>query len=970
MKNIATKLLISIASLALAACSVEPVQVEVQAEEQVHTLELKAYVPDAPAAKVSVAPTGKVTWSSGDEIALYNSAGKKFRATLSSGAGTSEGTFTCSNFSGSAGAVAVYPYELAGDEPGTVVLAWRSARSDAVPALMASHFSSSGSNPAELYFRHIAPVIDITLHDIPAYACAMVVVAGDKRICGTLAFDAATLGPLQTEELRSSRMITFPYGAGYGTDLHFRIAVPAGDYSSLSIGLMDGDESFIEGLESIKFGTSSRSLSAADYLVMPPLDIRSRCTRSTAIRKVQGVSWAAGNLIAQAGGATSEGFQTGWRLASQQYEFLGWDTVSSATSATFTQSATAFDRFNWGGLAGDAWRPDAGYMLPTEAKYNISGRIFSADSGDAATLDASEKSGNARFATPAGGSMATGSSLHGDVAFWASKGQYRMPTASEMVLLRCGESAGTASGKAGYVLRGGNRIYGVLLTTTPSWESSVKASDAEAVELTEADLEAGLFLPKTGRGRYISGGNTSLINYVNAQGYYRTSIFSGLNLTDYPSCDHSTTVLGFRAANSCDYGYTTNLNSDAAWGLGHVQKCLAIRPVLVTEDSGTESEPLPQPDAGSLPAWSEGYLDIHAINSARGECTFVILPDGTSMMIDAGEVWTSAGDYVDRKPSSKLRSYKVYSAYAKYFLAATGHDKLDYFVASHYHTDHIGSHRDAFGTAGNGYCRTGVMGVYEELPFIKLIDRCGPSGTPATTDYSEAVYQDFRQFAQYRQEVDGLQWYAVNLNASGNYKKQVALKYDNSYDCTVYNLGANGKYWNGSGFSTYETIYENPSSIVQLISYGNFDYLTSGDCGNQSDILYLVASGLGKKVEAMKAGHHLYYNTFDYRTAAILQPKVTVAQIFDKDKPGDPAFSYYNQYGDVFCTNIHPGRLDNSLELKGGTQVVGLAGKVRDYNGHIVIRVLPGGNEFYVYKLRDTDFSYTVEATYGPYSCH
>lgn len=43
---------------------------------------------------------------------------------------------------------------------------------------------------------------------------------------------------------------------------------------------------------------------------------------------------------------------------------------------------------------------------------------------------------------------------------------------------------------------------------------------------------------------------------------------------------------------------------------------------------------------------------------------------------------------------------------------------------------------------------------------------------------------------------------------------------------------------------------------------------------------------------------------------------------------------------------------------------------VRDYGGHFVIRVSPGGSQFYVYKLRDTDFSYSVEATYGPYSCH
>ena len=36
----------------------------------------------------------------------------------------------------------------------------------------------------------------------------------------------------------------------------------------------------------------------------------------------------------------------------------------------------------------------------------------------------------------------------------------------------------------------------------------------------------------------------------------------------------------------------------------------------------------------TLPAWSEGYLDIHTISTGRGECLFLILPDGTSIVVD------------------------------------------------------------------------------------------------------------------------------------------------------------------------------------------------------------------------------------------------------------------------------------------------------------------------------------------------
>ena len=51
-----------------------------------------------------------------------------------------------------------------------------------------------------------------------------------------------------------------------------------------------------------------------------------------------------------------------------------------------------------------------------------------------------------------------------------------------------------------------------------------------------------------------------------------------------------------------------------------------------------------------LPNWSEGYLDIHFINTGRGECCFYILPDGTTLLVDAGEiineVFTIPNDYI------------------------------------------------------------------------------------------------------------------------------------------------------------------------------------------------------------------------------------------------------------------------------------------------------------------------------------
>ena len=61
-----------------------------------------------------------------------------------------------------------------------------------------------------------------------------------------------------------------------------------------------------------------------------------------------------------------------------------------------------------------------------------------------------------------------------------------------------------------------------------------------------------------------------------------------------------------------------------------------------------------------LSAWAEGCLDIHAINSGRGECTFYIMPDGTTMCVDAGEIGPNTGEHskVDQKPNANIRPYR------------------------------------------------------------------------------------------------------------------------------------------------------------------------------------------------------------------------------------------------------------------------------------------------------------------------
>src|SRR4051812_11447141 len=62
------------------------------------------------------------------------------------------------------------------------------------------------------------------------------------------------------------------------------------------------------------------------------------------------------------------------------------------------------------------------------------------------------------------------------------------------------------------------------------------------------------------------------------------------------------------------------------------------------------------PEVGKpLPAWSRGTLDIHQISTGRGNSALFVLPDGTTMLVDAGAVGdgTKMADAEQRPDASR-----------------------------------------------------------------------------------------------------------------------------------------------------------------------------------------------------------------------------------------------------------------------------------------------------------------------------
>src|SRR5688572_9829679 len=73
-----------------------------------------------------------------------------------------------------------------------------------------------------------------------------------------------------------------------------------------------------------------------------------------------------------------------------------------------------------------------------------------------------------------------------------------------------------------------------------------------------------------------------------------------------------------------------------------------------------------------LPPWQTGYLDIHHINTGHGDAAFYIFPDGTTMLLDAGEMDpTSPRANSPRNaklhPNSSKRAYEWIADYIRIF---------------------------------------------------------------------------------------------------------------------------------------------------------------------------------------------------------------------------------------------------------------------------------------------------------------
>ena len=401
-----------------------------------------------------------------------------------------------------------------------------------------------------------------------------------------------------------------------------------------------------------------------------------------------------------------------------------------------------------------------------------------------------------------------------------------------------------------------------------------------------------------------------------------------------------------------------------------------------------------------LPKWKEGYLDIHHINTGHGDAAFYIFPDGTTMLLDAGEMdptaeRTNSARNAPLHPNGTKRAHEWIVDYIK--RVHPGNPAIDYAIITHFHDDHFGSYYATAKKSSRGdYFLSGITGVGDHIIIKKILDRGHPDynypiplksdsirkaamQSPATADDYKAM-SNYWNFIEFHNKQNGMT--AERFKAGSNQQIVLQNKPEQFKSFRVQNIKVNGEIWTGKGNETMEyfppssvKIYvpgENQLSIAMRIEYGGFRFYTGGDCPGiadlgapkWNDVETPMSTAIGE-VDVAVMDHHGNrdaHNEFNIKT---LKPRVWIQQTWSSDHPGHEVLRR------VTSTYLYPGPRDlfatNMLEANKNVIGPALERAYKSMDGHIVVRVVDEGKRYFVIILNDENELNEVVSVHGPY---
>lgn len=352
-------------------------------------------------------------------------------------------------------------------------------------------------------------------------------------------------------------------------------------------------------------------------------------------------------------------------------------------------------------------------------------------------------------------------------------------------------------------------------------------------------------------------------------------------------------------------------------------------------------------EAETLPPWSPGVLDIHHIDTGVGNATFILAPDGTTILIDCGATRGGPPASAALRPDDSRSAGEWVARYALRHARAARRQTLDYMIATHVHPDHVGAPLPGDRRSSDRVILSGLPEVDSLMPAELFIDRGYPDyaslpliAAPFAENHLAWLNARVRQ---------GRRVERVRVGSNTQVKARTGKGFEVRF------VGGDGRVWSGSGegsrplfparshWNAEATPNENHLSIAMVLSYGPFRYFTGGDLvADTHDGAYpwldtetpiVQAAG---RVDVAAANHHGYFDACGPAFARALDADAYIVQAWHATHPAMETMQRLlnawpgRQTRDVYVTRLVP----ESATVNGR-----FLSALRSSEGHIVVRV-------------------------------
>lgn len=267
----------------------------------------------------------------------------------------------------------------------------------------------------------------------------------------------------------------------------------------------------------------------------------------------------------------------------------------------------------------------------------------------------------------------------------------------------------------------------------------------------------------------------------------------------------------------------------------------------------------------SGPPKPTGELRVHVLDVGpiEGDSILIISPSGKSILIDAGDA--GKGKVI----LDALKRHKV--------------EKLDYFIATHPHPDHIGSADEVM----NGIKVTTVIDNGVDLsPLVPVAavntkGRPKPTPTPSKKSKARTVTGFFEEYKE-----------AIEKTGAQHEKAELGKKYDLGGGAFLTVLAPIEPFFNRDQMKTGGND-TNANSIVLRLDYGDFTMLFMGDAESQTEdrLLGKDIEQNSLKARVIKIAHHGSKYATSENFLKRVQPEAAIISDGAWNRYGHPAQS-------------------------------------------------------------------------------